>query len=208
MKKEEIDAFRRECIREETRIEGGYTNDSIDLGGETNHGITVGLAMAYRKTLTERFGWDLDMKNLTTEMAYHLYSREFWHTMHLNVIATYSKALAKSMFRWGLKSGSDEPVTSLQETLNCLNNRGQLWDNIAVDGIYGRNTKGAIDSLVEHRGLDDAMFVLTGQMNADQMHYMKHITLRRPKEKNEKYYYGWTKRCLREVSEYYDTFLK
>jgi Putative secretion activating protein len=208
MKTEEIKRFCHECIRDETNIEGGYSNDPIDLGGETNHGITVGLAHAYRKSLTDGFGWDGTMENLTQPMAYFIYESEFWHPMHLNEICQYSKALAKSMFRWGLKSGSDEPVTSLQETLNCLNNRGLLWKNIAVDGIYGLKTKGAIDALVEHRGLNDAMYVLAGQMNADQMHYMKHITLRRPKEKNERYYYGWTKRCLREVSEYYDTYLK
>lgn len=47
-------------------FEGGYTNDSLDPGGETNFGIT------------RRSYPDIDIKNLTREQASAIYKRDYW----------------------------------------------------------------------------------------------------------------------------------
>lgn len=194
--------FRKECIKGETAVEGGYVNDPSDLGGETNHGITKKLAISYKSQLVTQFGWDGTMMNLTEDMAYWLYSQEFWHPMHLDDIFTRSKTLAHSMFRWGLKSGSKRPVSSLQESLNVLNNQGKIYPNIVADGYMGPKTKQTIDSLIEHRGRNAAMKTLVFMMNCDQVSYMKDISLARANEENEKYTWGWVNRCQNEVFGY------
>lgn len=198
--------FRKECIRGETNVEGGYVNDPTDLGKETNHGITIGLATRYTSKLKSLFGWNGQMKDLTQEMAFWLYEMEFWHPMFLDDVCKRSRSLARTMFRWGLKSGSDEPVMAVQETLNCLNNRQAYWPNIIADGWMGPKTLGTIDAFIKKRGRDDAMAFLVAQTNADCMHYMKHITLRRPQEKNEKYFWGWNIRVIREIAGYLDRY--
>ena len=47
-------------------VEGGYTNDPSDLGGETKFGIT------------KRFYPEVDIKNLTLEQAKDIYRRDYW----------------------------------------------------------------------------------------------------------------------------------
>lgn len=198
--------FRKECIRGETNVEGGYVNDPTDLGKETNHGITIGLTKKYTSKLKELFGWNGKMIDLTQEMAFWLYEVEFWHPMYLDDVCERSRSLARTMFRWGLKSGSTRPVTAIQQTLNCLNNRGAYWPNILDDGWMGPKSLGTIDALIEKRGRDDAMTFLVAQTNADQMVWMKSITIAREDEKNEKYYWGWNCRNIREISGYIDRY--
>lgn len=197
-----IEEFRKECIRGETNVEGGWVNDPTDLGKETNHGITIGLATEYKSKLVSLFGWNGSMKDLTQDMAFWLYEAEFWHPMFLDDVCGISRSLARTMFRWGLKSGSTRPVSALQETLNCLNNKQAYWPNIVVDGWMGPKTIETINKFIAKRGRDNAVTFLVAQTNADQMHWMKHITLARAKEANEKYYYGWNIRCIREVVGY------
>lgn len=202
MSDNKLDEFRRAVIDEETNIEGGYGNDPDDLGKETNHGITVALANEYKSELTYIFGWDGTMINLTTEMAYYIYVEEFWNRLHLDKIFTYSTVLCKTMFRWGLKSGYKKPVKSLQELLNVLNLRGTLWGNLTVDGLIGPKTLDALDHLIMHRGHDVSMYTVVMMINADQLVWMKTISLERADELNEKYTWGWIQRCSDEIDGY------
>lgn len=198
-----IEQFKRHCIAQETDVEGGYVNDPKDLGKETNHGITIGLATSNKNFswLKETYGWSGNMKDLTKEMAYALYGRAFWEPMYLDDIAAFSYTLANTMFRWGLKSGN-KPVIALQETLNCLNNKGTIYPNLKADGWMGPITIKAIESLIAYRGRNNAMTFLVAQTNADQMAYLKHITLERPDEENERFYWGWGARAIREQVGY------
>lgn len=203
----ELASFRQECIAAETNVEAGYVDDPKDLGGETNHGITVGVAKKYRTTLKKRFGWDGTMRNLTQEMAYFLYTCEFWDTMKLDTVATkYSQVLARTMFRWGLKSGSSRPVEHLQRILNVLNNEGRAYPNIVPDGKIGPKTFGAIDDLLEFRGQKDGMAVLVWYLNTLQGWWMFHISEERDGEDNERFTWGWTLRVMREQYGYLEKF--
>jgi len=196
------EVFAKECIVAETSIEAGYVNDPDDLGKETNHGITIGLAKKNNTALYTKFRWSGKMIDLTEEMAYWLYKYEFWDKLYLDDVCSRSKSLARTMFRWGLKSGDSRPVTALQETLNCLNNKAAYWPELVVDGWFGKRTLDAIDALIKKRGRDAAMTFLVAQTNADQMAFFKHITLVRPDEKNERFYWGWGLRSIREVDGY------
>ena len=54
-----------EIIEKVLEHEGKYSNDSDDLGGETNFGIT------------KRFYPDIDIKNLTKEEAIDIYYKDY-----------------------------------------------------------------------------------------------------------------------------------
>jgi hypothetical protein len=47
-------------------LEGGYSNDPNDPGGETKYGIS------------KRFNPEVDVKNLTLEQAKDIYRRKYW----------------------------------------------------------------------------------------------------------------------------------
>jgi lysozyme family protein len=51
------------------RIEGGYVNNPVDPGGETNFGIC------------KRAHPNVDIKNLTRDEAIVIYKREYWDTI-------------------------------------------------------------------------------------------------------------------------------
>lgn len=56
------------------RKDGGYTNDPVDLGGETKFGIS------------KRAHPNLDIKNLTLDQALEVYKRDYWDANNLDVI--------------------------------------------------------------------------------------------------------------------------
>lgn len=203
----ELNAFRKECIAAETDVEAGYVNDPSDLGGETNHGITVGTAKRYATTLKRDYNWDGTMRNLTQDMAYFIYKVEFWDVMKLDTIASkYSCILARTMFRWGLKSGQERPVEYLQRTLNVLNNKGTLYKNIVADGHIGPATLGAVDGLIKARGMDDAIAMLVWYLNTLQGWWMFNISEKRDGEVNERFTWGWSTRVMREQYDYIKEF--
>ncbi len=202
----ELEVFRRKCIAKETDVEAGWVKDPADLGGETNHGITIAKANEHKRALVKLYNWNGSMRDLTQEMAYYIYELDFWHSQKLDDIATkYSMRLANIMFRWGIKSGDSRPVNHLQRTLNILNNQGKLYSNIKPDGDMGPRTMGAIDSLIKVRK-DDALPVLCYMMESLQAHWMFKISEERKGEVNERFSWGWICRCMRESTEYDYTY--
>jgi Glycosyl hydrolase 108 len=63
-----------QCFELVVGIEGGYTNDPNDPGGETKFGIS------------KRSYPDVDIASLTLEGAKDLYLRDFWGKLHLDKI--------------------------------------------------------------------------------------------------------------------------
>ncbi len=198
-----ITEFRHYCIINDTKIEGGLTGgDTLkdDLGGLTNHGITIGKAKEYESELKTKFGWDGTMENLTTDMAFFIYEEDFWNGMSLDRVADRSRRLANAMFRWGLKSGQSRPTKQLQTLLNVLNNQEAYYGDIAVDGGLGNLTFAAYDALIAVRGLSAAKSVLYCLMQSAQETHMVNISDAR--ERNETFTWGWVTRCITEREQY------
>lgn len=186
------DRFSKEgIIRAKVDIEAGYVNDPDDLGGETNHGITVATA--------REFGYKGKMRDMTVAQALDIYDRGWWQRMKLDEIITIQPLLADRMFDFGINAGRANCIRSLQEILNVLNNQGKLYSDIGEDGGIGRLTLGSIASLKKVRGqagMDRLMFALT----CHQVAYYTEISQKRPK--NEKFTYGWYDRVYREMATY------
>lgn len=198
-----IEEFRRYCITNDTRIEGGLTKgDTLkdDLGGETNHGITVGKAREYEKELRTKFNWDGTMINLSKAMAFFIYEEDFWNGMSLDRVSDYSRRLANAMFRWGLKSGQSRPTKTLQTILNVMNNKEAYWKDLVVDGQLGTRTFLALDAFIAKRGLNQAKSVVFCLMQSAMESHMVNISVAR--EDNETFTWGWVTRCINERTQY------
>jgi lysozyme family protein len=186
-------------IKDKTAVEAGYVNDPNDLGGETNHGITKGVAQEYKVQLVTLFKWDGSMKNLTKEMAYYIYKVGYWDKLKLDTIFQINKLLADKLFDIGINIGISTASMWLQVILNSFNRQGKLYPDIATSGGIGPQTLGALDAFIKTRGkkalqrLHLALFCMQGQ------HY---ISISVSRQKNEEFTFGWYDRMEHNL-EYY-----
>lgn len=186
-------------IRDKTSIEAGYVDDPDDSGGITNHGITKTLADQYKTTLKTKFGWDGNMRNLTTEMAFFIYKTHFWDKMKLDDVMKRSVFLADRLFDLGINAGKTVPVKNLQRYLNVMNNRQTYWKNIDADGAMGPKTLAALDAYIAKRGATGKDYLIDAMLDMQSTYY---IELAERREKDEKFIYGWQARKRRERKRY------
>lgn len=186
-------------IRDKTNIEGGFVDDPDDSGGATSHGITKTLADQYKTTLKTKFGWDGNMRNLTTEMAFFIYKTHFWDKMKLDDVMKRSVFLADRLFDLGINAGKTVAVKNLQRYLNVMNNRQTYWKNINSDGLMGPATLSALDAYIAKRGATGKDYLIDAMLDMQSTYY---IELAERREKDEKFIYGWQARKRRERKRY------
>ena len=104
--------------------EGGYVNDLLDPGGETNWGIS-------KRTFPE-----LDIKNLTREQAIDIYRERYW--LHHIYDAIEDQSLATKVFDLAVNMGHRAAHRLLQKTLRKFKAHHGL--DIKIDGILGSRT--------------------------------------------------------------------
>ncbi len=97
--------------------EGGYVNDPLDRGGETNFGIS------------KRAYPDVDIKNLTLRDASQIYHRDYWLECQCDKLPSQ---FAIAVFGSAVNHGSRRAIKILQQTLK-----------VDVDGLIGQNTLAA-----------------------------------------------------------------
>lgn len=193
------DYNRVSIITDKTGVEGGYVDDPNDSGGETNHGITVGLANQYKAELTSQFNWDGTMRNLSLDMAMWLYTTHFWNKMRLDDVLAVHPLIADKLFDIGINTGKVAAVKMIQVQLNLLNYHGKFWPDMVVDGGLGTITIKALQAFASRRGNEGISRLLIGLLS-DQGAYYRDLTLRR--EKDEDFYFGWLGRVTRDVGHY------
>jgi lysozyme family protein len=105
--------------------EGLYSNDSSDLGGETNFGISK---KAYP---------NLDIKNLTIDDAKEIYRRDYWNDLNCDLLP---EKLDIVVFDCGVNQGTGKATELLykcdKDWKNLLFLRIQHYNN-----IVGKNPK-------------------------------------------------------------------
>jgi len=111
--------------------EGGYVNDLVDPGGETNFGISK---KAYP---------DLDIENLTKEKAKKIYWKDYWQKGRCDYIPVF---LAPIHFDMCVNMGIKTAVKILQKTANHKNKYA-----IDIDGGLGPKTIKAITDIEPDR---------------------------------------------------------
>ncbi len=150
-------------------IEGGYSNDLDDAGGETKYGIS------------KRSYPNENIKNMTPERAIEIYTRDFWNPNRLSEIQ--DQTTANIIFRFIVNAGANTANTLLQ---NCLNTFVPIISLLRVDGQIGTMVLRAIESLRPLR--------LQESLRLAIIRYYYELVIKKPSQ--EKYLKGWIKRAL------------
>lgn len=176
------EAFLEKLIDEIIRVEGGFVDDPDDLGGATCWGITEKVARAW--------GYDGPMEDLPQDTARDIYREQYYYGPHFDRVAKQSPAIARELTDTGVNMGTAQAGAFLQAALNALNNAGEYYDDIIVDGQIGPATLGALRAYLDLRGEEGERVMLTA-LNALQG--ARYIELAEVRERNESFVYGWLK---------------
>ncbi len=165
--------------------EGGYIDDPSDSGGETNYGVTVAVARGA--------GYFGAMRDLPRSVAFDIYVERFWVTVNGDGLQMLSPDIAEEVVDTGVNMGPGRAARFLQRALNVFNQRGNLYDDITVDGQIGAATLTALRYYLQKR--EGAILLLA--LNCLQA--AAYIDLAERREKDEKFIYGWLKNRVRLV---------
>jgi len=173
-------------INEVIRVEGGYTNDSKDSGGETNYGITIAVARAN--------GYTGAMKDLPIEKAYQIYYDDYVVKPGFDKVYELSPKIAEEVVDTGVNMGVGVASKFLQQCLNAFNDESRDYPDVIVDGKVGSGTLAALKAFLKKRkgdGKGDGEVVLLKALNALQG--ARYIMLTETSPKNRRFSYGWIK---------------
>jgi len=146
-------------------LEGGYVNDPLDPGGETNYGITEQVARNY--------GYLGSMIDLPRETAEAIYIENYVNKPSYNLVLEYSPAVAHKLIDAGVNTGPYRSSLWFQRALNSLNRGGLDYANIKADGVIGPATMRAYAALEQKRGAVKACELVIKLVDAQQAsHYM------------------------------------
>lgn len=173
------------------KVEGGYSNNPDDAGGETKYGITKATAKAN--------GYTADMKDLPIELAFNIYLNRYWYDPGFHNVFLISKLIAFELFDSGVNFGTNKPCVWLQNWLNGFNNRRSLYSDVFVDGKIGNATLNALKSFLQKRGPEGEQ-VMFMALNCSQA--ARYLELAEIRPANEDFLYGWMKnRVLEQLKE-------
>lgn len=158
-------------------IEGKYSNDPKDSGGETMYGITLDVARS--------FGYGGRMQDLPLATAKEIYKRRYWEALNLEVMPT---EIAKELFDTGVNLGVAAAGTFLQRCLNALNRQQSDYPDVVVDGVVGPKTIAALNAYLDVRKRLGVRVLLVA-MNCLQGEF--YISLVERREKDERFLFGW-----------------
>lgn len=160
--------------------EGGYANHPDDRGGETNWGVTIGVA--------RQFGYAGPMRSMTRAQAVAIYRARYWTAPGYERIAEISDKVAAELFDTGVNMGPGVASAFLQRALNALNRQGKDFADLKVDGEAGGATRAALTAYLRIRGKEGET-VLLKALNVLQGE--RYISLGEGRAANESFVYGW-----------------
>jgi lysozyme family protein len=162
-------------------IEGKYSNNPLDRGGETMWGITVALARFY--------GYVGAMKDMPVEFARYVYFKEFWEKLRCESIAALSIPIAEEVFDTAVNVGGPAEAKTLQRVLNALNRNQKDYADFAVDGVIGeKETIPALKKFLQLRGKQGESVVVK-LLNCLQGAY--YIGICEARHDQEEFLFGW-----------------
>jgi len=124
--------------------EGIYSNEPLDIGGETIYGIS---STAYPREFLKCLNlYNRNYLNLAKEYAIKFYKKEFWNPLYEKII---DSSLCYRLFDFGVNAGINTAVKLLQKAI--IN-----YKTIAVDGHFGEITLAAINVISKESGKGEA----------------------------------------------------
>ena len=135
------------------QLEGAYSNDPIDKGGETFCGISrnnfpkwIGWNIIDHYKSSNHFNELLKSDFVLLEHVQDFYYNNFWLKMNCNLLPTH---IAKELFELSVNTGIKRATIILQTTLNVLNNNQKLYSDIQTDGKFGSITLATLQTALE-----------------------------------------------------------
>jgi lysozyme family protein len=120
-------------------VEGGYSNNKADAGGETNWGVTAAVA--------RENGYAGPMAAMTRDQAAAIYRAKYWAKPGLYLVAPLSPKIAEELFDTGVNMGTGTaglPAAGAQRPQP----QGKDYPDIAVDGGAGPCTAAALKAFL------------------------------------------------------------
>lgn len=168
------------------QIEGGYSNNPKDAGGETNHGITVAVA--------RRHGYNGPMSALPYSLAQKIYFVDYWQKLGLDKIGLLSADVTLKLADIGVNCGVGRAGLWLQRSLNVLNNPNSKgvkpWPDLMLDSDIGPKTQAAFRAFLVMRKAEGEIIMFRMLNCLQGAHY---ITTPENYPQNEEFVYGWFK---------------
>lgn len=170
----------KDIIEKTLQVEGGYTNNPNDEGGETIWGITVATARTN--------GYTAAMRDMPRTTAIGIYEREFFVKPQYDKVLQIDGPIAAELYDSGVNCGTVVASKWLQTALNVLNREHQDYPDLTVDGQIGPGTLSALQTFIRLRKLEGEV-VLLKILNCLQGAY--YVQLATQREKNEDFIFGW-----------------
>lgn len=162
------------------KIEGAYSHDPLDSGGETAWGIT--------KDVAREFGYVGPMAEIPLNVVHSIYKVKYWIPLRLDIIDLISSRVAEELFDTGVNCGVSTAGRFLQASLNVLNRQGKDYKDLTEDGVIGNSTLNALRAYLDSRKKDGEI-VLLRMLNCLQG--ARYVELVRRREKDETFIFGW-----------------
>ena len=169
--------MRNDIINGIIEVEGGYSHNPSDSGGETMYGIT--------KHVAGLAGYIGPMSLLPRDLAFTIYTEKYWDSLHGDTMLELSAAVTEEVVDTGVNMGVSRAAKFLQRCLNIFNRSGALYPDVTVDGNVGPATLSALNGCLTTRG----EAVLVKALNCLQGAFYVELAERR--EKDEEFIYGW-----------------
>lgn len=169
-----------EIINDVIRVEGGYSHDKADAGGETMYGITVAVARNH--------GYTGDMRNLPRQTAYDIYYKSYVVEPGFDLVAKIDPVVAAELVDTGVNMGTTTAAKFLQQSLNALNDGGTKYPDLIVDGRLGKASMSALEAFLRQRGTDGRVVLLRA---LNSLQGARYIALAESRPQNERFVFGW-----------------
>ncbi len=188
------------------KIEGNYSNDKDDPGGETYKGIS-------RRNWPGWHGWDIIdnyfrvFSNNPSEinaalakipslqlLVQHFYKENYWDKANLTGLP---QLIANEIFDTGVNQALIKSVRFFQKSLNMLNYDQKYYPDIIEDGQLGKQTLKSFTGYmrtakIPGRNRQRNITTILKLMNGLQL--FRYVSVVRENKKMEKYMYGWINR--------------
>lgn len=167
-------------IDEIIRVEGGYSNNKDDRGGETMYGITVAVARAN--------GYAGPMKNMPRSVAERVYRQRYVETPRFDQVLERTEKVGVELIDTGVNMGPARAAEFLQRWLNGFNLLGSGYQDLFVDGRLGPLTFDALDRFLARRGAEGEGVLLTA-LNCTQG--SRYLGITEGNKSQRTFLYGW-----------------
>jgi lysozyme family protein len=179
-------------------VEGKYSDDPVDAGGETYCGISrlyhpywSGWALIDAHRSDPSFPVCLDQDERLNAEIRAFYKHQYWDSFWGDDMI--SQALAERMLDIAANMGTGRAVGYLQQALNILNRNEFLYDDILEDGVYGPKTHEALDQYMRKDKVEYLLKVILILQGKHYLDYMRRSPIQ------EKFARGWINRLEIDV---------